>query len=431
MKLDNDILIELETLSPLLAAAPKTNVFSVPQGYFDLLDKVISIQVQPLVDSIDTADSLTVPADYFNNLPASILHKIKAQQDSNAAIPQLFSSASDKNVFEVPQGYFEQLPSTILDLIKDTDANEDHVVTASPLHNIPDTKIFTIPPAYFENLSALILDKIKMGLEENTDEDDLSNLLISSRNMNVFEVPQGYFDNVAAGIFDKINTPSVSQQDDVTTLSTSLKKLQSINVFEVPKGYFEQLSSTIINKLILKDSGAKEDIKVLSPVLAELQQTNIFAIPTGYFDTILPAVMQSVKPAPAKVVSMRTRSFFTKLAAAAIITGSMVIGIYKYTAKQPDNATTVASIGLPKITNTPTLDSTIAKGKDMNDQEFDAALNNLSKDDINNYLETNNSDEDMASLTAELDDNTLPDKNDYLLDEKTLENYLNKLKSQN
>ena len=41
MKLSSDILDELKELSPFLAGMKKTNVFSVPDGYFDSLCETI------------------------------------------------------------------------------------------------------------------------------------------------------------------------------------------------------------------------------------------------------------------------------------------------------------------------------------------------------------------------------------------------------
>ena len=60
----------------------------------------------------------------------------------------------------------------------------------------------------------------------------------------------------------------------------------------------------------------------------------------------------------------------------------------------------------------------------MNEKQFDQTLNTLSDDDIANYLDKNGSDADVAELSSNIDDNSLPNADQYLLDDKTLDNYL-------
>ena len=67
----------------------------------------------------------------------------------------------------------------------------------------------------------------------------------------------------------------------------------------------------------------------------------------------------------------------------------------------------------------------------MNDTQFNDALNNLSQDDIANYLEKNGNDDDVAALSSSIDENTLPSQDDYLSDDKTLDNYLNDINNTN
>ena len=107
----------------------------------------------------------------------------------------------------------------------------------------------------------------------------------------------------------------------------------------------------------------------------------------------------------------------------------MALGIHKYAGYNSGNL--AASGNIAKSVNSLKLDPSIEKGNGMNEQELIAAINNLSKDDINNYLEKNTSEEDIASLTMEIDGQALPNKDDYLVNDKTLEDYLNTFNSNN
>jgi apolipoprotein N-acyltransferase len=117
------------------------------------------------------------------------------------------------------------------------------------------------------------------------------------------------------------------------------------------------------------------------------------------------------------------RSIF-RYAAAAVITGAMALGVYKYVNKP------VVHTGQPDR-DIATISPVIEKGITMNEQQFNDALNNLTKDDITSYLEKNGSEEDVSMLTSSPDEIDLPNPDDYLLDDKTLENYLNKINFQN
>ena len=298
MKFDNDILNELQTLSPLWAGVQRENIFSVPEGYFETLSNTILISLKEEAGIINIKNTEDIPRGYFDNLSSSILEKIKAQQkniviDEQAALPVLLQNIQDKNLFEVPQ-------------------------------------------QYFDNVASVILDKIK------------------------------------------------AQQKDNST----------------------------------------EELEELSPLLRSIKQINIFDVPQGYFNTSPARVLNAVKASTAKVVRISKLRSFIKYAAAAVITGAMALGVYKYTDK-PAVTNPVSPISYAK------LDAAIEQGKNMNAEQFNQALSNLTKEDITSYLEKNSSEEDMSLLTSNSDEIDLPNKDEYLQDEKTLEHYLDKIKFQN
>lgn len=344
MKFQNAILIELQSLSPLLADLKKITVFFVPEGYFENLSNSILICVKEDIDITNNLKLDDVPEGYLENFPATSLNKIKAQQ-KNAVVNNL-----------------EELSES--------------------LRNIKQKELFEVPTGYFQNLAVTILNKLKVAEKSSDTEESI--------------------------------------------LSESNLRLDQKTFFDIPAGYFKNLSISILDK-IKAGASSKEEIKKLSPLMESLQQVNVFEVPEGYFSTVQDNIINAAKTTTvttAKVVSMPDPRSFFRYAAAAVITGAMVLGVYKYTNKPAINVP-VPALSFAK------LDSSIEKGKAMNEDQFNEALNSLTKEDITSYLEKNGSDEDILLLTNNVEVNDLPSKDDYLLDEKTLENYLDKIKFQN
>lgn len=164
-----DILNELQGLSPRLAAIEKTNVFTVPKGYFECLVTDILMGIETENSRISTTTSETgVPAGYFDSLAGSILAKIKVQDTEGADEEMKWLSAElkglgSKNVFDVPQGYFESLAASILTKIKTeetADAATEIRALSPMLYGIQNENIFEVPAGYFEGLSRTVLNSV-------------------------------------------------------------------------------------------------------------------------------------------------------------------------------------------------------------------------------------------------------------------------------
>ena len=326
------------------------------------------------------------------------------------ALSPLLAGLSKKDVFAIPDGYFETLSSTLLSSVNNS------------AETYKKSQTLSVPQGYFEGLPSAILDKINaLPFDETNELKAISSFLYNTSRANVLKVPQGYFENFPSDILKNIK----AQSDDnaVTELSPLLQGLQHTNMFEVPQEYFKNSPSTIFKKI--KEQLTDNALNELPLLLQGVQHTNVFEVPHNYFDAtpenILQAVKVTGKQQPAKVIRMRKPGLLLRFAAAAVIMAVAALGIYKHTDKQ----------ALPPVAIAAKLDPSIEKGKSMNDQQFNDALGNLSKDDISNYLEKNGGDEDMALLTSDVDENAVPDKDEYLLDDSTLENYLNEIESQN
>ena len=283
----------------------------------------------------------------------------------------------------------------------------NELTSLSPLiAGMKKVNVFTVPQGYFDSISNTVL----ACLPEDHD------ILNFPDNKQPADVPNGYFDHLAITILDKIKA-SETAPDEIRNLSPLLYAIQNKNVFEVPVGYFENVNSAIIDKI--KTATSKEEIKAISPLLYSIPGKEVFEVPDAYFTNLPDAILKKVQPPTAKVISMHRRSLFVKYAVAAMMTGVMALGLYKYI----DKPGSVVTVEIPVAT----LDASIEKGKNMNDTQFNEALENLTEADIAKYLVKNGDIADVAVLRNNLDESSLPSLEDYLLNESTLENYLKEI----
>ncbi|PSL49821.1 hypothetical protein CLV51_1011158 [Chitinophaga niastensis] len=95
----------------------------------------------------------TVPAGYFDQLPAAIITQIRLQEHRSE------NPVAHNNPFTTPSGYFDQLPQTILQRIKAMDVNpvQEELASLSPfMAAIPRQVPFSVPEGYFDALQATI-----------------------------------------------------------------------------------------------------------------------------------------------------------------------------------------------------------------------------------------------------------------------------------
>ena len=167
METKNDILNELTSFSPLIAAMDKVNVYTVPQGYFDYVGFTVLACLphqQGLAPITANLKDSTVPEGYFDQLAASVIDKIKGDQNAKEEIRSLSPMLSDlqhKQVFELPTGYFDQLASAIFDSAQNSSSKNELKKIAPVLYDIQSKNIFDVPADYFTGLSNSILQKTK------------------------------------------------------------------------------------------------------------------------------------------------------------------------------------------------------------------------------------------------------------------------------
>ena len=267
------------------------------------------------------------------------------------------------------------------------------------LAGMEKVNVFTVPEGYFERL----VDDILMSLKK--EEGDLVNRFTK---ISTLQVPQGYFESLADNILNTIKTQE-STTEELRDLSPLLHGVQNKNVFTVPQGYFESMSDAVLNKINTEES-ALEELKELSPILYSIQNENVFTVPQDYFESVPGEILHMVAPRQAKVVIMHRRTVtLFKYAAAAVFTGVMALGVFKFVAVQSKTI-------LPDYVNA-----------GLKIKNVDEELSKLTDDDIIKYLQVDGSDVDAALVANTIDENELPTQDDYLTDDKALDNYLDNI----
>jgi hypothetical protein len=275
----------------------------------------------------------------------------------------------------------------------------------SPLiASVKKVNVFSVPDGYFNS----ICNTVMLSINEGFSNGNIANFPKGT------DIPAGYFENLSGSILERIKK---QEAGELPTIFSTIKKDQP---FQVPGNYFETLADSILNKIKTTSTDIIEERENLPAVLRDLKTVQPFQVPENYFPDLPANILNKVKQCSnAKIVSMPKRFIILRYAAAAVITGALALGIYKYSNQQPVNNTNpVASV---------VLDQSIEKGKAMDDQKFNETLNNLSADEIENYLQKNNNEADVAVLSSNMEENSLPNEEDYLTDDKTLDNFLKEI----
>ncbi|HEX3024398.1 MAG TPA: hypothetical protein VHP12_04235 [Chitinophagaceae bacterium] len=108
---------ELTIISPVLTTLNRSNLFIVPQGYFEGLtaDIIARIKREALLAGAKS-NTFTIPENYFETFSGKILSKINNEKNEFAdeleKIAPLLNTISKKNIYAVPENYFENFSIT-------------------------------------------------------------------------------------------------------------------------------------------------------------------------------------------------------------------------------------------------------------------------------------------------------------------------------
>jgi hypothetical protein len=229
----------------------------------------------------------------------------------------------------------------------------------------------------------------------------ISPMLARVEKINMFSVPDGYFDTLTVDVLKKLNTQSTD------------------NTLAVPEGYFSNLSNQILNKIKIAESDPAQELRTISPMLYSIQNEKVFDVPAGYFANLSSDILEKVAVRPqVKIIDIKRKNSVWRIAAAAVITAVIAVSSLMIFNKAPQtNDSTQVFVS-----------SYIKEASHFkNAQQIDAGIASLSDDEIIKYLEKTGNDADNDVLTKSINPKALPDQTDYLLDDKTLDSYLNNI----
>lgn len=228
----------------------------------------------------------------------------------------------------------------------------------------------------------------------------VSPLLAKIEKKNVFSVPEGYFDTLTVDLLKKLNIGSGS------------------NKLTVPANYFENLSAEIINKIKAEEIDSAHELRELSPMLYSIQNENVFKAPEGYFRSLSENILDKVSLRQhAKVIPFKRKDSVWRMAVAAVVTGVIAVS-------------SLMVFNKPQVNNNESISAYIKDAAQYkNNQQVNAGIASLSDEEIIKYLEKTSNDIDGEELTKNIDEQSLPEQTDYLVNEHALDPYLNEVNS--
>ena len=334
--------------------------------------------------------------------PDNILNELKELSAAVANIARV-------NVFKVPDGYFETLSSQVMLQLH-----------AEDVENMKAINEASVPQGYFENLAGNIMARIKKeSLSDAAAETkNISELVGGIGNKNIYSVPQQYFEKLSGSIIAQTKNEFFNNASlETNSISALVAGIGNKNIYRVPQDYFNDLSTNIIaqtkNSLL---NEVAEETSAVSELVAGIGNKNIYTIPQGYFNGLAEQV-KSQLATPAKVVNMKTRFTAFRYAAAAVVTG--VIGLSAFFLVNKYNDKNIASVQTAAV---------IAEAKQIiKTNSFDKELSAVSDAAIVSFLESKGQNVEASLVASLTDDKNLPDADEYLINDKTLDEVLKTL----
>jgi hypothetical protein len=113
----DEVMQELQVLSPFVASLPKVNPFTVPEDYFgELVTRFAPSAGAPAGGDLPEGNPFKVPMGYFEELPGKLFELAETQ----AHLGPDLTGLRDTNPFTVPEGYFDRLSASIVARAKKT-----------------------------------------------------------------------------------------------------------------------------------------------------------------------------------------------------------------------------------------------------------------------------------------------------------------------
>lgn len=232
---------------------------------------------------------------------------------------------------------------------------------------------------------------------------DLAPALIPLQKRQVYAVPVGYFENFSEEVRGQLK----EETSEIFTLPRV--------TMTVPSGFFEGFAGSVLQKIKKSDLTAAEELKELSPALSATGNDNVFTVPASYFKNF-PDMLLSQVQKPAKVVTMKSRSVFARYAAAAVITGILGLSTFSLlNSRNEADQVNVTALAMAEAKNI------------IQTNSFDRVMETVSDEEIVGFLQREGQDVEAALVASSIDSKELPAADEYIINENTLDNYLETL----
>lgn len=201
----------------------------------------------------------------------------------------------------------------------------------------------------------------------------------------------------------------IAIQNELEQLSRTVSDIPEANPFikDIPSGYFEQLSSQIINSIRNQEN---ED---LPESLKSVQHINVYHVDNDYFSMLDQTVKKKIDN-DTKIISIKKRTVAIRYLAAAVITGLLGFGMFNLYMNHKKDASIKAETEL-----------VMKEAKEiLRRGTLNQEMNTLKEDDINSYLAMNGNDVHAALVASSIDEELLPDAEEYMYNDNTLNDFL-------
>ena len=305
---------------------------------------------------------------------------------------------SRENVYTVPFDYFDKLATNVLSFV-------NQKVQVLPTSRHP----YSIPDNYFSNLAFNILDKVTHQPAFNEVELELQQvapLLNTINKQPLGIVPSAYFNTLATSILHKAKDWQQSGvEQELHLIAPLLNTIKKQSYEPIHHSYFDGLSEGILHKLKTQTrSQVEQELEEIAPFLNTINKNHVYTVPAGYFGQLK---IERSATKPAKIVSLFPGiSKMVKYAAAAVIGGVMITGSFllfdnapstpattklEATAYKADAIKTLSNSEIIDYLNSnpSSLEATSSSGFDVDDNSLKSFLNEMSAEEIEQYLKEN------------------------------------------
>lgn len=189
--------------------------------------------------------------------------------------------------------------------------------------------------------------------------------------------------------------------DELKEVSPSLSALGDSPAYNVPSGYFEAFPANLMASIHASEHTKEvtEELHEISPFMAAIPRQSPYTVPSGYFEGLSrEVIMRKNAEEPGRIVKMGRRvKMFKRCLAAAAVAGVISIGAVMLSKSYNDNSLDkqLAQISDQEIedylqSNTDAFDNeNIFTNVSLEEETPSVLPDEMSEDEINNYLEDN------------------------------------------